>query len=263
MGIRLRPVPAGAGARWIRNGFVAFASRPAVFLGMFAATVFGELVMMSLPFVGPLLVGLTLPLVSLAFMMVTAWTLADQPGHQRLALTPVAGTRPQKRALAGLCAFYVTGAIIVGVLCAAIAGDSVQAYVDAMAHLDPKNLTPDTVPVPDTRAVWSVVVFYAGMTVVSLLTWHAPALVHWGDQGAAQSLFSNAVAIWRTRAAMLVYATGWTTLACGALFVTMLLAAVDLAPVASLLLLALMPVLFTVFYVSLYFCFTDTFDVEA
>jgi hypothetical protein len=261
MGVRLRDVPAAAGARWIRNGFATFALRPAVFIGLFAATLLGELIGLQLPVVGSLLVALTLPLVSLAFMMVTAWTLADRPEHHRLAVTPLAATRAQRRGLAGVCAVYVTGTILVSLAFVAAGGDSLWAYLDAMSRVDAQHLAQDAMPAPDTRALWSIVVGYAGMTVVSLLTWHAPALVHWGGQGAAQSLFSNAVAIWHTRSAFLVYAIGWTTLACGVLLVTMLLALVGLTPVASLLLLPVMVLLFTVFYVSLYFCFADTFEI--
>ena len=39
--------------------------------------------------------------------------------------------------------------------------------------------------------------------------WHAPALVHWGDQGPAQALFSSTLAVWRSRGAFAVYLLSW------------------------------------------------------
>jgi len=103
-----------------------------------------------------------------------------------------------------------------------------------------------------------------GMTLVSVPMWHAPALVHWGRQGAAQAMFSSIVSVWRTRAALTVFALGWAAV----MFVFMLVAAVaaavlgqvamSLAAVAFMLSLV---ALTTVFYVSCWFGFQDTFEI--
>jgi hypothetical protein len=54
---------------------------------------------------------------------------------------------------------------------------------------------------------------------------------------------------------------GWVGLGMGVLMVTVLFAAVGLGAVASLVSVPLTFLMFTVFYVSLYFCFIDTFEL--
>jgi hypothetical protein len=97
-------------------------------------------------------------------------------------------------------------------------------------------------------------------TLLSLPFWFAPALVVWSDQGVGQALFSSALALWRNKAAMLVYGLGW--------FGAMALVATLLAVVSSLLgvnsasgiiLLPMALMLTCAFYVSLFFMFRDSF----
>ena len=45
--------------------------------------------------------------------------------------------------------------------------------------------------------------------LLSVPFWHAPALVYWGAQGWAKSLFFSTVAIWRNKGAFAVYGLGW------------------------------------------------------
>jgi hypothetical protein len=46
--------------------------------------------------------------------------------------------------------------------------------------------------------------------------WHAPALMHWGRQGVAKAMFASVVAMWRTRAALLMFGLGWFALSLAA-----------------------------------------------
>ncbi len=263
MGARLRPLPAAAGGQWIRRAFLAFRRRPALFALLLVATVFANLVLLELPVVGPLLVSMSIPMVSLGFMMVTAWSLADDPEHRRLAATPLAATRAQRRALVGLCALYATCSILFALLCNQIAGDAIEQYVTAASQVDPSAAAavPATLPMPSPEVWWGLGAFWLGVALMSIPMWHAPALVHWAGQGAALALFSSTLAVWRTRHAFFVYTMGWLGLAAATMAVSALLAAVGLGAVGSLLAVPALFTLFTVFYVSLYFCFVDTFEI--
>lgn len=271
MGVRLREVPAAAGVAWIRQGFAAFRARPAVFLMLLAGVMLSVLVLLALPLIGPVLVPMTFPVISLLFMMATAWSLAADPGHRRLAATPFAAARHQRQGLVGLAALYATATIAIGIAANALGGDALHDFLAALTQAQNAALAPGVAdagpaevvfPEPSRRALATIVLMYGGLSAVSLAMWHAPGLVHWGGQGAAQALFSNALALWRTRAAFMVYVTGWTTIGLSVVMVSMLLAALGLGAVAALLLLPASFAMLCVFYVSTYFSFIDTFEVE-
>ena len=99
--------------------------------------------------------------------------------------------------------------------------------------------------------------------VTSLLSvpfWHAPALVVWGRQGPAQAMFSSTLAVWRARGAFVLYSLGWfVALGGGGVLASLLMALLGLGGVAVLLLMPMAILFTTAFYVSLYFCFADSF----
>ena len=263
MGVRLRDVPAAAGGLWIRQGFAAFRRRPGVFLMAFAGMTALLFLLTLLGLLGLVLFGLALPLSSLLFMMLTAGTLVELPGHRQLALTPLAATPQRRRGLAGLAALYCTGVLLMSVLASWVAGDSMQAYVDAVRAYYGSTAADAAMPEPSGRLMGSLMVLYGGLSLLSMAMWHAPALVHWAGQGAAQSLFSSLFALWRTWRAFLVYVVGWTTIAMGVTVVANLLALVGLGVLVLPLFFSAMMTVGTVFYVSLYFTFTGTFELDA
>ena len=86
------------------------------------------------------------------------------------------------------------------------------------------------------------------------------ALVHWGAQGVAQSLFSSTVAMWRNKGAFVVFSLAWLGVVLSLGVAANLIAA--LLGQAQLVTLLAMPaslLLSTVFYTSLYFTFADCF----
>ena len=90
--------------------------------------------------------------------------------------------------------------------------------------------------------------------------WHAPALVHWGAQGAWQALFSSTLAIWRSKGAYLMYALAWSALV--GLFgvaAALLFGLLGQRQMAGFLALPAGLFFSTIFYVSLIFSFDDCF----
>jgi hypothetical protein len=100
-------------------------------------------------------------------------------------------------------------------------------------------------------------------TLLSVPFWHAPALVHWGGQGAWQALFSSTLALWRSRGAFAVYALGWVavTLLFGVLAMLLVLL-LGSRQVVSVLAMPGGLVISAVFYVSLWFSFADSFGED-
>ena len=98
------------------------------------------------------------------------------------------------------------------------------------------------------------------MGLLSVPYWHAPALVHWGGQGVAQSLFSSTLALWRNKGAFAVNTLLWGGLLMAvASIVSLLFALIGLAQFAPMVLMATGLLMSTVFYASLYFSFVDCF----
>jgi hypothetical protein len=91
--------------------------------------------------------------------------------------------------------------------------------------------------------------------------WHAPALVHWAQQGVGQALFSSTLACWRSRGALAVY---------GLALIGLNVVVSWLATIPALLLDSMAVAMFagligsvalwSVFYASLYFTYADSFD---
>jgi hypothetical protein len=98
--------------------------------------------------------------------------------------------------------------------------------------------------------------------VLSVPFWHAPALVHWGQQGAAKALFFSTVACWRNKAAFTAYSLAWVAvILLFAVLVNLVFALLGQVQLVALVTLPATLIFSAVFYVSLYFTFADCFIV--
>jgi hypothetical protein len=95
---------------------------------------------------------------------------------------------------------------------------------------------------------------------VSLLFWHAPALVHWHGISPVKSLFFSMVACWRNAGALLLFALGWGGII---LVLGIVLAAVAAGTgqpeITAGAVLPLGLLVASMFSTSLYFTFRDSF----
>jgi hypothetical protein len=104
---------------------------------------------------------------------------------------------------------------------------------------------------------------FGGTALLSIPFWFAPALIAWHNQGLSQALFSSTMALWRNKGAYTLCALGFLgvvlvfSLVTGVVFGALGLQAVVLASALPAGL-----IFTTVFYVSLYFGYRDTFAVS-
>jgi len=102
-----------------------------------------------------------------------------------------------------------------------------------------------------------------GVALLAVPFWHAPALVHWGGQGAAKSLFFSTVACWRNKGALTVFTLGWFgVLVAFAFLSTAVFALLGVPQLAFLAFTPAMLMLTSAFYASLYFSFVDSFEAN-
>ena len=260
MGLRLHPVAARQGATWVAQAFRLWRKRPLAFVGLFMFFLFGVLMLMVLPLVGPLLGLGLLPMLTLGFMIATRSALQGGPVH---VLQIVEGLRVadrrQRTAQWLLCGVYALGSIGVMELAAWIDEGLFEKLQIAMAT---PGVKPEVVNamLADPRLANGMLARLGLATLLSVPFWHAPALVHWGGQGAVQALFSSTLALWRARAAFAMYGLCWAGLSVG--LVLFALAAVLLLGSRQLVSVLVMPaglIVSAVFYVSLWFSFADSF----
>ena len=268
MGLRLNTVAPARGWAWLRMGLRLWLQRPLAFVGLFVFFLFAVLLLMVvLPYIGGPLGMAMLPLLSLGFMVASRSALAGGPvhiGHLVEGLRhPV---QSQRRAQWLLCGAYALGTILVITLSDWIDGGTFETLQREMAAAGA-----DGKPSPALEAVLADPRLANGMLVrlglaglLSVPFWHAPALVHWGGQGAVQALFSSTVALWRTRGAFSVYLLGWLAvmLVAGGVFV-LLSTVTGVRQLLGLMTLPLGLAFSAAFYVSLWFSFDDTFGASA
>ena len=266
MGLRLHPVAPRQGLRWIRQGFALWLKRPLAFVGLFVFFLFGVLLLMVLvPVVGGVLGLAALPLLTLGFMIASRSASQGQPVH---ALQFIEGLRSpdkgRRRAQWLLCASYALCSMAVITLADWVDGGTFEQLQRSLANAKP-GASGDEIAalLVDPRLAWGMVVRLVLASALSVPYWHAPALVHWGGQGAVQSLFSSTVALWRARGAFTLYFLGWGMLALGVSAAVMLLAALTgLRQAVGVLTMPIGLALSAAFYVSLWFSFNDCFGAD-
>ncbi len=259
MALSLKQVEASRGWRWIGDAWRLFMRRPFAFTALFAVFLFAALVVSLVPLLGGLVQMMSLPLLSLGFMIASQSALLDGPVHPRQFIEPLRTDAHRRRSLIILCVGYGVSALLVLWLADAVSGGAwgrLQALMQKGASAQPQIDALLSEPGVVTGAMLAVLLGSA----LSLPYWHAPALVHWGGHSVGQALFSSTVAVWRSKGAFFVYSVGWVVLVLVfGLLTALLLGLLGLPQLAGVMGVPGGLVFSAVFYVSLLFTFNDSF----
>lgn len=256
--LHLQTVPARNGLLWIRHGFKVFQRKPLAMAGLFAVFVFIAFALLLVPGVGVLLLLMSLPLLSLGFMLATHQVLQNQTPTAAVYIAPLKLTPQRRNAQLLLCFIYALATIAISLLSEWVDGGAFEALQKLAA--DGASSDQLATAMAEPRLFWGALTRLSLAALLSVPFWHASALVHWGGQGVMQSLFSSTLGIWRNKGAFALNALMWGALVISLALVCSLLA--GLLGLAQLLPLVAMPIgllLSTVFYASLYFTFVDCF----
>lgn len=258
--LKLRTVAAAQGFQWLREGFRTLGKRPMAFVGLASAVVFAALVLPRVSVLLTLVFAAAGPLFTLGFM-----NAARQRDAARSAIACfVDGMRltpATRRPMVMLCAIYAVAAFLAGLLVSAGYGDSMAVLTQSMPGAPPAE--PSAGPKgADGRLVLGVLLQLAVGALLAIPFWHAPALVRWGGQSAAQAIFSSTVAIWRNRGAFVTYAASFFGLAMLLLMIgAPLLGALGGGQLVTMAVFSLLLLIPAAFYASLYWTFADCFDM--
>lgn len=265
MSLKILDASARDGAAWVSRAFALFLKRPLAFSALFALFLFAALVLLVLPYIGPLLLLMALPLLGLGFMIAARSALADGPVHAGHLLEPLRGgseaALARRKQLLLLCGLYAVCTALVMLASDALDGGAFERLQVLMASARDaaKQKELDDL-LGDSGLLQGLLLRLGGTALLSIPFWHAPPLVWWQGQSVAQSLFSSTLACWHNRAAFLVYGLAWMlaivifSLVAGGAFA--LLGAPQLVPLAAV------PaglIFSTAFYVSLLLTYEGCF----
>jgi hypothetical protein len=255
--MKLNIVPARVGLTWVKLGIKTFFQQPLALAGLF----FMFMAMLSIatlvPFVGAALALALLPAATLGLMAATQEATKGKFPMPTILISAFRAGRQQLRAMAVLGGLYAVGFLaLMGVSTLVDGGDFAQLYLLGGKMTEEMVLQSDF-----QAAMWVTLLLYMPL---SLLFWHAPALVHWHGVPPVKSLFFSLLACTRNWRALTVYGLAWMGVFSGAVLVVTLVAVVLGNPAFAAL--AMFPVallIMAMFFTSLYFTFRDSFDEPA
>lgn len=261
--MKLNLVPARQGLVWFQQGVRTFFRQPVALTGLFFMFMAAISVCSLLPVVGNVLALALMPAATLGMMAASAEVTQGRfPMPTILAVAFQAGAT-RARAMVQLGLASAAGFALVLALTLPIDdGQFAHLYLFG-GKLGSEQLGND-------RFLTASMVFSLAYLPVSLLFWHAPALVHWHGVPPLKSLFFSWMACWRNKWAFVVFSLAWSGAMMGGLIAASLVG-MALGPLlgglgsalASGLVVGTMLALMAMFFVSLIFTFRDCFQSDA
>ena len=252
--MKLTLVPARTGALWVRLGMQTFFKQPLALAGLF----FMFMALMSLvamvPLIGLPLAMTLLPAITLGLMAASREATQGRFPMPMILFTGFRAGPTKLRAMLMLGAVYA-----VGFLCAIGASYLVDGGGFAAMYLGGKAPTAELMSSGDFQmAMWTFIGLHLPL---SLLFWHAPALVYWQDIAPVKAMFFSIVACIRNFWAYTVFAALWMGVMVGAVLVLTALSGVLNAPtLGSVMLLPALLLVASMFFTSLFFTYRDCFE---
>lgn len=252
--MKLKIVPARTGVTWVKLGITTFIKQPLAMSGLFFMFMALLSVATMVPFVGAALALALLPAATLGLMAATQEAAKGNFPMPSILISAFRAGQQQMRAMLVLGALYALGFLMLMGVSALFDGGQF-----AKLYLVGGKITEELVLQDGFQtAMWVAMGLYLPL---SLLFWHAPALVHWHGVSPVKSLFFSGMACYKNFGAMTVFGLAWT-----GVFV---LAAIVVALISSLLgnpmlaNVAMFPVALVIvamFFTSIYFTFRDSFE---
>ncbi|MBI2748864.1 MAG: hypothetical protein HYX43_05840 [Burkholderiales bacterium] len=252
--MKLHIVPAKQGILWVKSGMRTFMRQPLALSGLFFMFLAVVSLVSVIPVLGSALALTLLPAATLGLMAATREADSGKFPMPTVLISAFRAGRQQLRAMLVLGVLYALGFVLVLAFSALIDGGKC-----ARLYLVGGPMTAEMLQEGDFQL--AVLLVSALYLPLSLMFWHAPALVHWHGIPPVKSLFFSLVACLRNMGAFMVYGLAWM----GAFLVfgiimaifTVLLGSAD--AVAALLYPAAMLML-AMFFTSIYYSFLDSFE---
>jgi hypothetical protein len=252
--MKLLIVPASRGVQWAKLGMRTFFRQPLALAGLFFMFIALMSALSLIPLIGNVLALALLPGITLGLMAASKEADSGKFPMPVMLFTAFLSGKQQARPMLVLGAMYAAGFLLVMGASALVDGGDV-----ARLYLMGGTLTPEIVQEDGFQL--AMLLALALYIPLSLLFWHAPALVYWHGVSPLKSLFFSFIACMRNFWAFTVFGMAWlgTFVAMG--MVIALVAAVVGSP--DLIGLTMFPaavLMASMFFTSLYFTYQDCFD---
>ena len=251
--MKLNILPARTGIAWVKQGMRTFFKQPLALAGLFFMFMAVMTVASQVPVIGFVLAMTLLPAATLGLMVATRQASDGRFPMPLVLLAAFRAGRQQARAMLVLGALYAVGFLVtLGLSSLADGGDFARVYLGGATPTREMMLEPSF-----QGAMW----LFIGLHLpLSLMFWHAPALVHWHGVPPIKSLFFSLLACLRNFWAYAVFAVMWLAVL---IFVVALVSTLGgllgQPSLAGDLLFPALLLLASMFFTSLYFTFEDTF----
>lgn len=212
--MKLNIVPARTGATWVKLGIRTFFRQPLALAGLFFMYMAAASVLSLVPVLGAVVALAIVPAATLGLMAATREATRGNFPMPSILVSAFRAGRQRLRAMLVLGLIYAAVGLLIGLIANAIAPMPGKAVTGQEA-------------VFNAAYQKSLAVTLVMYLPVSLLFWHAPALVHWHGIPPVKSLFFSIVACLRNVGAFLVYGLAW--------FAVFLVAGLAITIVAGLL----------------------------
>lgn len=201
--MRLRAATPRDGARWMLEGLSLLRREPIALPGLFGMVVFALGLLLSLPWIGPVMVAMLLPALTAGWVeAVAAMRAGERPMPSHL-LRPLRG--PARRALLHLGALHALAAWLLLAV-----GDLVDPGMEAAWRDMRDSEAGQDATMAAIAALQQGMVLRAALLIPLALTfWHAPVVAVRDGAGAGKALFISATASWRNLGAFVVYGLCW------------------------------------------------------
>ena len=251
--MKLNIVPARTGLTWVKLGIKTYAQQPLAMSGLFFMFMAVLSLASMVPFIGAALALALLPAATLGLMAATQEAGKGKFPMPVILITAFRAGQHRIKAMMVLGALYAIGFLAIMGLSALFDGGEF-----ARLYLIGGKITEELVLQPNFQiAMWVALSLYLPL---SLLFWHAPALVHWHGVTPVKSLFFSLMACYKNFGALTVFGLAWMGIFILAIVVISLIASLMGSP--TLAAVAIFPaslVIVAMFFTSVYFTFADSF----
>ena len=251
--ISLNVVPARTGIAWVKLGIKTFFKQPLAMGGLFFMFMALISLVSQLPFVGAALALVVLPAATIGLMAATQVASEGKFPMPAVLFTAFRAGTKKTQAILMLGALYAVGFLLVlGISALFDGGQFANFYLGGGA------MTKEIISTAEFQmATWAAMALYLPL---SLMFWHAPALVHWHDVSPIKALFFSFIACVKNFAAMVVYFFMWLAVfSLGGLVLTLVAVATGSESAVSFVMLPAALLMATMFFTSIYFTFKDSF----
>ena len=222
--MKLNIVPASEGAQWVKLGIRTFFRQPLALSGLFFMFMAIVSVLSIVPYLGSVLALVLLPACTLGLMAASREAKAGKFPMPSIMVSAFRAGTTKTRAMLMLGVIYALGVLLV----------------------------------MGASAMWIALILY---TPLSMLFWHAPALVYWHDMPPVKSLFFSGVVCLRNFKAFLVFGLAWLAIfLLAGVIVTLSATLIGGPEIAGIAMFPAAMLMAAMFFTSIYFTYQASFE---